>query len=454
MSGPRGPARPGSPPLPLRGWAYEVNASPGGEELAVEAAFGGSTGEEFSVSEGAEPFLRELDVEDGHGWSPVAARGASWFLPVCNRGCRVRYRYALGDAARDNDHVRVARKTGAAIVAAPSVWLLRPVRAPLGTPFRFHVHVAPGDAFVSGVFPLPGAMDTYAGKTSEMFELPYAAFGRLRTHELEGGKVLLAVLPGALPNEDEVVAWASSAAHVVAGYYGGFPVERLAVIVRPVERSGVGFGTTTGNAGAAIAIDVGGSTTLEAFGHDWILVHEMVHTALPDLLGPHHWLEEGLATYVEPIARAEAGLRRPEDVWSEWVSMMPNGLPAEGDLGLDRTPTWGRTYWGGALYCFLTDLEIRERTGGKKSLQDAVTAIDRAAGGIAGTWTLDRVLEIGDAATGVPAMRIVYDRMGTAPAPVDLDAVWARFGVAPARDSVKFNDTAPLADLRRSWFGR
>jgi hypothetical protein len=37
------------------------------------------------------------------------------------------------------------------------------------------------------------------------------------------------------------------------------------------------------------------------------MTHELVHMAIASLADEHHWLEEGLATYVEPIARAQDG---------------------------------------------------------------------------------------------------------------------------------------------------
>ena len=85
-------------------------------------------------------------------------------------------------------------------------------------------------------------------------------------------------------------------------------------------------------------------------------------------------MEEGLATYVEPLGRARTGLIAVEQVWSELLDGLPKGLPGAGDRGLDRTPTWGRTYWGGALFWFLADVEIRRRTSGRRGL-DALRAI-------------------------------------------------------------------------------
>jgi hypothetical protein len=41
------------------------------------------------------------------------------------------------------------------------------------------------------------------------------------------------------------------------------------------------------------------------------------------------------------------------------------GEPGPGDGGLDDTDSWGRTYWGGALFCLLADVRFRERTGNR-----------------------------------------------------------------------------------------
>lgn len=436
------------------GWMYEVAATAGGDELAIEAAFPPGTTDELSVVEGGERFLSdvEADTGGGGGWAALRTRDGSWFLPECARGCRVRYRVRLGAAARANDSVAVARASAGAVEAPPSTWLLRPVRAPLGTPFRFRVTPAPGEAFATGVFAAsaPAEKGTYAGKASASFQLPYGALGKLRLHERLAGAVQIAVLPGALRDEAAMLAWVETSARAVAAFYGRFPVQRLLVVVRPVDGNGVGFGTAMGNAGAAVAIDVGEACTAADYKDDWVLVHEMIHTALPDLDGPHHWLEEGLSTYVEPLARARAGLYAEADVWKDWVKGMPNGLPREGDRGLDLTPTWGRTYWGGALFCLLADVEIRARTGGKRALDDALRAIV-AQGSIADAWPIARVIEVGDAATGVPVLAELYAKMATSGAPVPLAEVWKRLGVtSTSAGGVALDDAAPLASVRRA----
>ena len=432
------------------GWSYDVVASPGGAELHVQASFAPGSGRTMSVEGGAEPFLHDVEVQTSTGWVAVAPNDGSWTLPSCDEGCRVRYRYALAEIARDQDDVTIARGDGAAIEAPPSTWLLRPERAVPGFPIRFHVQPAPGELFMSGVFPAPGAPDTYEARTEGAYQMSYSAIGRIRPRAALDGVVQVAILPGDLSHESDVLAWVERSARAVAGFYGRFPVKRLLLIVRPRPGRGAGFGTTMGHSGASIAIDVGTGATAAGLEDDWILVHEMVHTALPDIQGPQHWLEEGLATYVEPLARHRAGILRAEDVWSDWVHGMPNGLPVEGDQGLDRTETWGRTYWGGALFCLVADVTIRERTHGAHSLEDALRAIVAQGGNISEGWPIEKILDVGDRATGVPVLHELYADMSVHPTPVDLEALWKRLGIAPSGKTVVFDDAAPLAAMRNA----
>jgi hypothetical protein len=243
--------------------------------------------------------------------------------------------------------------------------------------------------------------------------------------------------------------WVRNSASAVAGYYGHFPVSTTRLVVTPRPGSGVGGGRTWAENGGLIRVRAGESSTPADFAKDWVLVHEMTHLALPSLPDEQEWLEEGLATYVEPLARAQAGGLSDEDVWSGMVDGMPKGLPQEGDRGLDRTHTWGRTYWGGALFCLLADLEIRRRTGNAHGLQDALRAI-LASGSMETSSEIGPVLATGDRAVGVPVLEELYAREKDSPENTDLDALWRRLGVIPAGRTVRFDDDAPEAAIRRS----
>jgi hypothetical protein len=144
----------------------------------------------------------------------------------------------------------------------------------------------------------------------------------------------------------------------------------------------------------------------------------------------------------------------PGIVWRELVDGLPKGLPAPGDRGLDNTHTWGRTYWGGALFCLMADVQIHQRTSNRYGLQDALRGILRAGGNMEYDWALVRALKAGDEATGVPVLMELYNRMKATPVTPDLSEMWRELGVQPSGDSVVFDKSAPLAPVVRSIMAR
>jgi len=125
-------------------------------------------------------------------------------------------------------------------------------------------------------------------------------------------------------------------------------------------------------------------------------------------------------------------------------------MPEPGDQGLDHTHTWGRTYWGGALFCLLADVRIHERTRNHKGLEDALRAINRGGGNISEDWDIQKALALGDKATGATVLRDLYKEMRDKPAPVDLEQLWTKLGIAMKDGTVAFNDKAPEASIRRA----
>jgi hypothetical protein len=249
---------------------------------------------------------------------------------------------------------------------------------------------------------------------------------------------------------DAVRGWIRRSAHIVTGYYGRFPTTRVTVRVSAEAGEGVHGGKSFANPDALIRVQVGREVTEAQLLADWVLVHEMTHLALPDTGEAHAWLSEGIATYVEGVARVQAGNRSEADVWSEEIRQMPRGMPQADDRGLDHTHTWGRTYWGGAMFCLLADVEIRRQSHNRFGLQEALRAVARASGGLAADWPIERVLRTGDGAVGTTTLEDLYAQMKDRPVTPDLMELWRRLGIEPEGSSVRLSDSAPLADVRRA----
>ena len=267
--------------------------------------------------------------------------------------------------------------------------------------------------------------------------------------QLAGSMICVTVDDASLIKQQSLLrTWIDRSAHIVADYYGQFPAPNLLIRLGGMDGAGIGGGRTTNDSGLKIQMRVGRAATAESLASDWVLVHEMVHLALPEVGRSHAWLAEGLATYVEGVARAQYGNRDIADVWAEDRHSMPMGLPREGEGGMDQSPTWGRTYWGGALYCLQADVAIREQTGNRIGLQTALRAILKETGGYAHDADIAEVLRIGDGATGTHVLLGLYNQIRTTPQSPNLDLLWTLLGVPNDPKTQPFDDHAPLAAIR------
>ena len=246
------------------------------------------------------------------------------------------------------------------------------------------------------------------------------------------------------------MVWIRAAAKAVSHYYGKFPRPHLTLRIQSFAGSGVRHGVTFPRGGGLIRINVGEEAEVSDLSDDWMLTHEMIHLAFPSMSDNHHWIEEGLSTYVEPVARAQVGNIPLSEVWRQWIRDMPQGEPAAGDQGLDITHTWGRTYWGGAMFCLIAEVRIRERTHNRKGLRDALRGILDAGGDITQDWDIERAFASGDKATHTDVLMALYHEQATTPVKVDLDSLWKRLGVRLANGQVLYDDHAPEAAIRRA----
>ncbi|MDL2336524.1 MAG: hypothetical protein QFE16_01655 [Pseudomonadota bacterium] len=240
--------------------------------------------------------------------------------------------------------------------------------------------------------------------------------------------------------------WVRTSADAVARYFGRFPVPKVELLLVPEDGSGVRGGVTYDNPSLLIRVRLGRETTEAQFIDDWVLVHEMVHLVIPQIPRSQNWLHEGVATYVESVARGRVGLVSPATVWRVWAADMPQGQPKAGDAGLDHTPTWGRTYWGGAMFCLMADVELLKRSSQRFGLQHALQGVLAAGGNYGESWSVDRILSTADAAVGQTILTDLYRRMKDSSEPVDLVGLWRSLGV----DGGTLNDDAPLAKVRRA----
>ncbi len=437
--------------LRSQAWDYRVRLDATASVLSVEARFAPDDSDRFTIDEGCAPFVKDLEREVDGRWLPVAREGEDWNLDGAEeRGAHLRWTFDLPGAAKARRRMAGLRGQDGAWLARPSGFLLRPAVYHPDRRARMRLDLPQGLVFLSGLPAGPEA-NTWEAETDDFNDPPYSALGRwqIRSLSVKGATLEIAEpLDGSPLSKDRADAWLRRAGELLASAYGRFPVQRAAVILTPAGRGkGVIFGTASGHGGAGVIVLLGATVSDTDLDKDWVLTHELIHLAIPDLEGPHRWLEEGIPTYLEPLLRLRTGRLDAAAFWSELRANLPKGQPQPEDRGLDRTATWGRTYWGGAMFCFLADLQIRERSGGQKILVDALRGIVDAGQTAELRGDIREVLRTGDRALGFKVLMPLYERMARDAAPADLEGIWKRLGAAT--DS--FDDAAPEAGLRKAW---
>jgi len=433
-------------------WHYQARLEARGD-LRVVGRFDGATDGEFSVYDELTPFVHGFEIAQGRDWQAVAQRASTWKVQ-CNSGCTIRYRFALRDAAQRLAEADTAIASGDVVISPPSTWLLHAGIKDRNGDFELSVDPGPNARFVSAFQPASGDQaNHYRAPIAVLDDASFAAFGPLHVAELPVGDSIVQLGVATLGldlSPAQAETWVATSAGAIASYYQGhLPARRTLVLL--MQGGGESTrGITLGGGGPGVLVRVPDRLTATTIREDWVITHELLHANFPDVGPAHSWLSEGLATYLEPIIRARVGLIDEAKVWRDMVDGMPKGQPEAGDEGLENTRTWGRTYWGGALFCLLADVELREKTGNHRSLDDVLLAIGKTGDSDENFWPIERVLEEAERATGTRVLRELFERLAKKPGTVDLNQLFTRLGVRAQGDSVAFDDHAPLSALRKS----
>jgi hypothetical protein len=440
---------PGGPPP-----AYEYAIAPpprGSWTLAVEARLERAPSERLVAPE-SQGALGDVRIADGARWEPLTRAGDAWLAPACRRECTLRYALDLEKLAGGCRGMDCARRVGDAVIGSAAAWMLRPDP---GGDASIHVHVRGGDATRMATGLRPDGHGGFTLRARELGEASYTAFGELRRTgaAVPGATVQLALLgPPLAMGDDAVTGWVTGAAGCVASLYGRFPVDAT-VFVLPVRGADeLVFGRVMSLAGASVALLFGTEARPGSAHDDWVAVHELFHLGTPTFVGEGHWLEEGLATYYEPVLRERARWMREADLWRHFLREMPRGLRKDGaPPALEDRDDIDSTYWGGALFALRADVRIRAATRGERSLDDVLRASLARLGDATHAARVAEFLRLGDEVTGTHVLADLYARDAVAGEPVDLDGLWRSLGIVQQADgAVSLADDAPLSAVRRA----
>ncbi|MEZ4312542.1 MAG: hypothetical protein R3F14_31320 [Polyangiaceae bacterium] len=427
------------------------------------------------------PAVSGLSVEEDGAKRTPAQHGRSYQLD-CAHSCIARYRFDLSGAAEmTEDAATVAIRSGGDLVTPTSVWLIRPtpvdpyVNATLRVDTRDPKANGAEDPKFAAPFPRDEATGLYRMVGRDLGQLGYTAWGSFTTVRVQAtqGTLEAAVLRGARRADDATIErWLSATARALDTVYGRFPIDRVLVVVAPQPGSGeVDFGRTVPAGGASILMLVGAEATERDLFKDWVLAHELFHLGVPSMPRDGRWLDEGLATYYEPVLRTRAGLMPERAMWAELRSNGARGVATREEPSLAAAEGHDRVYYGGSLFALAADVEIRRQTGGARSLDDGLRRALLEGASATLVWPVEDYIAALDRGAGGGVVRALYDRAVASRAPCGREMLLAGEGLgacapddAPvvirmfealgvkrgAYDRVSLDDTTELSHIRRS----
>jgi len=430
-------------------YTYAIAPPPQGSWIvAVEATFASAPGARL-VARDAGAAIRDVTLGPGETGG-IERDGDGWRAPSCRARCVVRYGVDLEALALACHRMDCTRRVGDAVLGMASAWMLLPEAAGDAT-VRVRLRGGAGDRFATGLRRDPAG--GYVLRARELGEASFTAFGSLRRERIDvpGATLDVALLGAPLKMGDAAtIAWVRGAAGRVSSLFGRFPVNATIFVVPVRGADDVVFGRVMSLAGASVVLLFGDEARPERARDDWVVVHELFHLGCPSFVGEGHWLEEGLATYYEPILRERAGWMTEADLWAHFATSMPRGLRRDGDpTGLEDRDDIDSTYWGGALFALLADVRIREATAGARSLDDGMRSVLAREGDATREASVADFVRTVDEATGAGALAEIYESWVRSGQNADLDELWRRLGVTLKDGKVTLDDGAPLASVRR-----
>jgi len=213
------------------------------------------------------------------------------------------------------------------------------------------------------------------------------AFGQFEVVELKIADARLRVVPldgSPSINMNEVTTWLEDSAKTVAGLYGRFPLPQTQIVLVPLGASeeAVPFGQVMRGGGSAIRFFIDQTRPPAQYIADWTTVHELSHLTHPFLPEQDRWLAEGVASYYQNVLRARRGVISERAAWQKLYEGFRRGLEAtDRRRTLVETAEQGgrrgavmRIYWSGAAIALIADVQLREQTDGRQSLDSALGA--------------------------------------------------------------------------------
>lgn len=255
----------------------------------------------------------------------------------------------------------------------------------------------------------------------------------------------------------EVMAWIRSTADALAAVYGRLPRDELKVRVRNYRTWGsdpVPWAQVNRGDPDVVSFYIDPNAGQRRLQNNWTAYHEFSHLLIPYRGWGDMWFSEGLASYYQNLLQARLGVFDEREMWQRlhdgFVRGRNNKRPdltlAELSPAMRENRSYMRVYWSGAWYFFRADVELRQRTEGRQSLDTALEALNRCCADASMSareiaTTLDRL-------TGQLLFVPLFDQVASSRALPPFEEIYEDLGIRIQQNRVSLLEAHPQTPLR------
>lgn len=436
---------------------YTISVDYTMSRLWAEARFSPSVDSVTARSHDAGKLL--IDARDCESSEQIRMRNRRMLLPANGIRC-MNYTVDLERAARQERHNRSLSPGN--VIVSPSLWLWRPELTG-STELRVRFQL-PENVKVSVPWELISAdrQEYRIARSPESANAP-AVFGDFDYEEVTVPGAVLRV--GLLKTEggmdtEAITNWLRATATDVSLAYGRFPNPSPQVVVIPVgdsrdrSESAVPYGRVVRNGGETVELLINQRRPIEAFLEDWTATHEFSHLMLPYIDRQQKWLSEGFSQYYQNILLARSGTYDELTAWQKIYEGLERGRLSRPEMSPNEAAANGiraglmKIYWSGAALALMADVQLREQSGGKETLdivlgrlQECCLPSDRA-------WSGSELFAKLDSLTSYPVFMPLYRRYADTAGFPDVQPLFERLGLSVSNGKVRLRRHAELIDIR------
>jgi hypothetical protein len=258
--------------------------------------------------------------------------------------------------------------------------------------------------------------------------------------------------------QQNIVAWIEFISDALLQVYGRWPRQQWQVSVTPTSAGSDPIPWAQVHRGDINRVEffTAAEASQDSLKNAWTGYHELAHLLIPYQGWGDAWFSEGLASYYQNILQARAGILTEQQMWQKlYEGYQRARLETQFDGRTLRSVSsklrqeggFMRVYWSGAWYFLAADTRLRQQSGGRHTLDQALEKLNLCCG--EQHMAVPGMVQQLDELNRVLLFQPLYDEVSDSLQVPPYEPIFASMGITVLDGQVQLQQEGPGARLRR-----